>query len=151
MARAASSPLRFGASAPPFAGWVAAGIAIAFALALPVGVLVAALVAPPGESWDHLAATVLPDYVRTTAVLAALVLAGVVVVGTATAWIVTAYEFRGRRVLEWALLLPLAVPAYVIAYAYTDWLQFSGPVQTWLRATFDWSRGDYWFPEVRSL
>ena len=53
--------------------------------------------------------------------------------------------------LEWALLLPLAVPAYVIAYAYTDWLQFSGPVQTWMRAAGGWGAGDYWFPEIRSL
>jgi iron(III) transport system permease protein len=53
--------------------------------------------------------------------------------------------------LEWALLLPLAVPAYVTPMPYTDWLQFSGPVQTWLRAAMGWQRGDYWFPEIRSV
>jgi iron(III) transport system permease protein len=73
------------------------------------------------------------------------------VVGVAAAWCVTAFEFPGRRVFEWALLLPLAMPAYVVAYAYTDWLQFSGPVQTWLREAMGWQRGDYWFPEVRSV
>ena len=143
-------PLLPGA-AGPFAGWIAGGLGVAAVLALPIAVLVAALFLPPGDSWEHLKATVLPEYLRTTAILAATVLAGVVAVGTTTAWAVTAYDFPGRRVLEWALLLPLAVPAYVIAYAYTDWLQFSGPVQSALRAAFGWSRGDYWFPEVRSL
>ena len=151
MARITPAGHAFSGLGTPFLGWVATGVAVAGLLALPVAVLVAALFLPPGDSWDHLRATVLPEYVRTTAVLAATVLAGVVVVGTATAWAVTAYDFPGRRVLEWALLLPLAVPAYVIAYAYTDWLQFSGPVQSALRAAFGWSRADYWFPEVRSL
>ena len=105
-----------------------------------------------GEAWAHLAATVLPGYVGTTLVLLAAVLVGRRrgrrghrLAGRRPA------SFPGRRVLEWALLLPLAVPAYVMAYAYTDWLQFSGPVQTWLRAVTGWGRGDYWFPEIRSL
>src|SRR5690606_15886268 len=62
-----------------------------------------------------------------------------------------AFDFPGRRVFEWTLLLPLAMPAYIIAYAYTDFLQFSGPLQSALREAFGWRRGDYWFPEVRSL
>ena len=151
MARMLAFRVPFSLSATPFPGWVLGGLAVAAVLALPLAVLAASLLLPPGDSWDHLASTVLPDYVRTTAVLAAAVLVGVVAVGTGAAWLVTAYEFRGRRALEWALLLPLAVPAYVIAYAYTDWLQYSGPVQTGLRAMFGWSRGDYWFPQVRSL
>jgi iron(III) transport system permease protein len=61
------------------------------------------------------------------------------------------HEFPGRRFFEWALVLPLAVPAYVMAYTYTDLLQFVGPVQTWLRASFGWRAGDYWFPDVRTL
>jgi iron(III) transport system permease protein len=61
------------------------------------------------------------------------------------------HEFPGRRVFEWALVLPLAMPAYVMAYVYTDLLQFVGPVQTWLRETFGWRRADYWFPDVRSV
>ena len=60
-------------------------------------------------------------------------------------------EFAGRRVFEWALLLPLAMPAYIVAYAYTDYLQYAGPLQTALRDSFGWQRGDYWFPEIRSL
>jgi iron(III) transport system permease protein len=65
--------------------------------------------------------------------------------------VVASAEFPGRRFFEWGLLLPLAMPAYIVAYAYTDYLQFSGPLQSGLRAAFGWERGDYWFPEIRSL
>jgi iron(III) transport system permease protein len=120
-------------------------------LLLPLAVVASNLFVPGGEAWDHLAATVLPGYVRTTAALLVLVLAGVLVVGVGCAWLVATCEFPGRRWLEWGLLLPLAMPAYVIAYAYTDLLQFSGPVQSAIRELTGWSRGDYWFPEIRSL
>src|SRR5690606_38187872 len=76
---------------------------------------------------------------------------GVVSIGVLSAWLVTAYRFPGRQFLQWALILPLAMPAYVMAYAYTDWLQFTGPVQTWLRELTGWRAREYWFPEVRSL
>jgi len=124
---------------------------------------VAALVAAPilsvwanllsggtGETWAHLASTVLPEYVANTLWLCLGVGLGVIVVGVSTAWLVTMHAFPGRRLFEWALVLPLAVPAYVMAYTYTDLLQFVGPVQTWLRESFGWRRGDYWFPDVRS-
>jgi iron(III) transport system permease protein len=97
----------------------------------------------------EMAATVLPDYALTSLLLCLAVALGVAVVGTATAAAVTLFDFPGRRSLEWALLLPLAIPAYVVAYAYTDFLQFSGPLQTWLRAQFG-LEGRV-FPEVRSL
>ena len=93
--------------------------------------------------------TVLPDYAWTTLRLCLMVAAGVMLVGTASAAAVTLFEFPGRRVAEWALLLPLAMPAYVVAYAYTDFLQFSGPLQTGIRATFG-LEGRV-FPEVRSV
>ncbi len=131
--------------------WAAACLALALPLLIPVAVVAGSVFAPSGAAWSHLASTVLPDYVATTLILMAAVLVGVCVVGVATAWCVTAYDFPGRRSLEWALLLPLAVPAYVMAYAYTDWLQFAGPVQTWIRATTGWGKADYWFPEVRSV
>jgi iron(III) transport system permease protein len=130
--------------------WVVANLALALPLLAPLAVVVASLFAPAGEAWGHLASTVLPGYVATTLILMLAVLVGVCVVGVATAWCVTAFEFPGRGVLEWALLLPLAVPAYVMAYAYTDWLQFAGPVQSWIRAATGWGHGDYWFPEIRS-
>lgn len=131
--------------------WLAACVAIAIPLVLPMLVVGASIVLPGGQAWQHLSATVLPEYVSTTLILMVAVALGVCVVGVATAWCVTAFEFPGRGAFEWALLLPLAVPAYVIAYAYTDWLQFSGPVQGWLREATGWRRGDYWFPEIRSL
>ncbi len=96
-----------------------------------------------------LASTVLPAYAVASLVLCLIVAAGVAGVGVATAAAVTLFDFPGRRTFEWALLLPLAMPAYVTAYAYTDFLQFSGPLQSWLRAAFG-LEGRV-FPEVRSL
>ena len=93
--------------------------------------------------------TVLPDYLATTLVLSLLVGAGVVAVGLSCAAAVTLFDFTGRRFFEWALLLPLAMPAYVVAYAYTDFLQFSGPLQTFVREVTGW-QGRV-FPEVRNV
>ncbi|KPF50595.1 iron ABC transporter permease [beta proteobacterium AAP51] len=93
--------------------------------------------------------TVLPGYALQSAGLALFVGLGVMVLGSATAALVTLFDFRGRRFFEWALLLPLAMPAYVLAYAWTDALQFSGPLQTALREAFGW-RGALW-PDVRSF
>jgi iron(III) transport system permease protein len=104
-----------------------------------------------GATWAHLATTVLPEYAANSLWLAVSVGIGVIVVGVGTAWFTSMTDFPGRRVFDWALLLPLAMPAYVLAYVYTDLLQFVGPVQAALRETFGWQRGDYWFPEIRSL
>ncbi|WP_232417829.1 ABC transporter permease [Methyloversatilis thermotolerans] len=103
------------------------------------------------DTWSHLVSTVLGEYVRNTLWLCLGVGAGTAVVGVSTAWATVMWQFPGRRVLEWALVLPLATPAYVMAYTYTDLLQFIGPVQTALRESFGWERGDYWFPDVRSV
>ncbi|MEO8297973.1 MAG: iron ABC transporter permease [Burkholderiales bacterium] len=102
-------------------------------------------------TWAHLAQTVLPDYIASTLWLCLGVGLGVAALGVGSAWLVTRYEFPGRRHFEWALVLPLAMPAYVMAYAYTDLLQYVGPVQTALRQAFGWRRADYWFPDVRTL
>ncbi|UCG98850.1 MAG: iron ABC transporter permease, partial [Burkholderiales bacterium] len=103
------------------------------------------------QTLRHLAATVIPWAALETGLLVTLVAAGVIVLGSTSAWLVAAYDFPGRRLFEWALLVPLAMPAYIVAYAYTDFLQFSGTVQQWLRESFGWQRGDYWFPEIRSI
>ena len=97
----------------------------------------------------EMSSTVLPDYALTTLLLCIFVAVGVAVVGMATAAAVTLFDFAGRKTFEWALLLPIAMPAYVVAYAYTDFLQFSGPLQTSLRTAFG-LEGRV-FPEVRSL
>lgn len=130
-------------------GWCA--VALAALLAVPIVFVASSVFVPSGGSWQHLVDTVLADYVRNTVWLALGVGFGVVVVGVGTAWLVTMCSFPGSRVLDWALILPLAVPAYVMAYAYTDFLQFSGPVQTWLRELTGWRAREYWFPDIRSL
>jgi iron(III) transport system permease protein len=132
-------------------GLTAAAVAIAALLAMPVlGVFVS--IFQDGEgAWAHLLDTVLPTYILNTLYLAALVGVGVFATGVGTAWLVTMCRFPGRRVFEWALILPLAFPAYVIAYAYTDFLQHPGPVQTLLREVTGWGPRAYWFPEIRSV
>ena len=97
----------------------------------------------------EMSSTVLPDYALTTLLLCVAVAVGVAVVGMATAAAVTLFDFAGRKTFEWALLLPIAMPAYVVAYAYTDFLQFSGLLQTAIRATFN-LEGRV-FPEIRSV
>ncbi len=96
----------------------------------------------------QMAQTVLPDYIFTTLLLCVCVAVGVAIVGMGTACAVTLFDFPGRRFFEWALLLPLAMPAYVVAYAYTDFFQYSGPLQVGLREAFGW-QGRV-FPEVRN-
>jgi iron(III) transport system permease protein len=131
--------------------WTWLTLAIAALTALPAVVVLWHLLMPAPEVWTHLTATVLPRYLGNTFLLAAGVGIGVLLVGVGAAWLVAMCRFPGRRLFEWALMLPLAMPTYVIAYAYTDFLQFTGPVQTGLRETFGWGRDDYLFPEIRSL
>ncbi len=101
--------------------------------------------------WRHLLETVLPRYVGNTLLLMAGVGLVSLLLGVSSAWIVFRYDFTGKRALEWMLLLPAAVPAYLIAYTYTDFLEYAGPVQGALRSFFGWeSSRDYWFPEIRS-
>jgi iron(III) transport system permease protein len=126
-------------------------VAVAGLIALPVASVLSALFSGGGETWAHLAATGLARYVGNTALLLAGVACGVIAIGVLCAWLVTAYRFPGRDLLEWALMLPLAMPAYVMAYAYTDWLEFAGPVQSALREATGWQAREYWFPEIRSL
>ena len=130
-------------------GWCA--LAVAALVVLPIAAVVASVFAPGTATWTHLAETVLPAYVWNTMLLLVGVSAGVISIGVISAWLVTAYRFPGSRMLEWALILPLAMPAYVMAYAYTDWLQFTGPVQSGLRALTGWQAREYWFPDVRSV
>ena len=126
-------------------------VAVAGLFLVPVASVLFSLTQSGGGTWSHLAATVLPSYLFNTAVLVAGVGIGVPVIGAGTAWLVTMCRFPGRPIFEWALILPLAVPAYVMAYAYTDFLQPAGPVQSLLRELTGLAYHDYWFPEVRSL
>jgi iron(III) transport system permease protein len=125
-------------------------ITAGFVLA-PIVAVVFNIFLPSEATWSHLLSTVLPDYIWNTLLLVCLVALGVIFFGVTAAWLVTAYRFPGQPVLEWALVLPLSMPAYVMAYAYTDWLQAAGPVQTLLRDLTGWKVREYWFPEIRSL
>ena len=107
--------------------------------------------AESGEIFVHLWSTVLPEYIGNSVAISLIVMTLVAVIGIGCAWLVAVFEFPGKRLFEWTLVLPLAMPAYVVAYAYTDFLQYSGPLQTGLRELFNWQRGDYRFPEIRSL
>lgn len=129
--------------------WVA--ILVACICALPMlGVLLAAL-SGGTETVRHLADTVLGEYTRTTLALVGLVACGTFGLGVGAAWLVTMTRFPGVRFFEIALVLPLAFPAYVLAYAYTHVLDHPGIVQTTLRDVTGWGPRDYWFPEIRSL
>lgn len=129
-----------------------AALVVAALIAVPIISVTANLfLAGGGDTWQHLVSTVLPDYLLNTLILCLGVGVGVIVVGVSAAWLVSVHDFPGRRIFEWALVLPLAVPAYVMAYAYTDLLQFVGPVQSALREAFGWGGGQYWFPDVRTV
>jgi len=139
-------------SLPLVDGWSAVTVALALVLTLPIIAVISLALAPAGDIWSHLASTVLPHYISTSLWLMTGTALGTLVIGAGTAWLVTMYEFPGRRLFEWALVLPLAMPAYVIAYVYTDLLEFAGPVQGMLRDMFGWqTRLDYWFPNIRTL
>ena len=126
-------------------------VGAAVLLALPVLTVFVTALQPAGAVWRHLVDTVLADYLANSLLLMLGVGIGTLLVGVPAAWLTGVCEFPGRRLFEWALLLPMAIPAYIIAYTYTGLLDFAGPLQTALRETFGWTRHDYWFPEVRSL
>ena len=131
--------------------WVVFGSLIALLIMLPIASIVAFLFAPHSDNWSHLVDTVLPDYVKNSLLLMLGVSLGGGSIGVTTAWLTSMYRFPGRGVFIWAHLLPLAIPAYIIAYTYTGILDVAGPVQSSIRSVFGASYGDYWFPQVRSL
>ncbi|WP_415236902.1 ABC transporter permease [Sneathiella sp.] len=137
----------------PWGRWssTAFSMLVAALVSIPVVVIFGFLFVPFGDIWSHLASTVLPVYLMNTVILALGVAVLVLSIGVSTAWLVTMYEFPARKLFSWALFLPLAMPAYIIAYTYTGMFDFAGPVQSFVRDVFDWGRQDYWFPPVRSI
>lgn len=129
----------------------AAPTAIAAAVSAPVVVVFAHLFLPAGDVWPHLVDTVLARYIANTLWLLLGVGLATFVIGAGAAWLCAMCRFPGRAVFQWALLLPLALPAWAIAYAYAGMFEYAGPVQSALREAFGWSRRDYWFPDIRSL
>ena len=129
-----------------FSSWLIAAI-----VGAPIAVVLWGLVGTGSAAWPHLRDTVLAGYVLNTAALTLAVGLLSAAMGIACAWTIATRDFPGKRLLSWALVLPLATPAYVVAYVYTDLLEFAGPVQTALRAVTGWGVGDYAFPPIRSL
>ncbi len=119
---------------------------------LPLTTIVVLAVAPSDSIWEHLAATVLPAALRDTLLLMTGVGAFTLVIGTGTAWLVTMYRFPGRSVLDRLLVIPLAMPTYIVAYCYVELLDYAGPVQSGLRSIMGWrTPSDYMFPDIRSV
>ena len=132
--------------------WTLAAIALALVFLAPILAVFAAATGDSGGLWDHLFRTVFPRYVANTLTLMAGVGCVSLLFGVTTAWVVHRYRFPGKAILEWMLILPLAVPTYLIAYTYTDFLEYAGPLQQSLRDIFGWQNArDYWFPEIRSM
>ncbi|AXS81693.1 MULTISPECIES: iron ABC transporter permease [Marinobacter] len=132
--------------------WLISALLTTAIVALPVLSVIFLALSPEENIWPHLIETTLPRYLITTIQLMAGVGAITLAIGLASAWAVTMCEFPGRKFFEWAMLLPFAVPAYVIAYVYTSLLDYAGPIQGALRDWFGWENAsDYWFPEIRSL
>jgi len=132
--------------------WSVGAAVIAAMVLLPIASVVWIAFSPSDNIWPHLLSSTLPRYLRNTVVLMLSVglLSGMV--GAGAAWIITHYRFPFSRWLEWLLLLPLAIPAYVGAYALVDLLEYAGPVQTAMRGVMGWQNArDYWFPEIRSM
>lgn len=133
-------------------GWTLGTLVIAGFAILPIAAVAYLALTPSDNIWPHLVSTVLPGYIETTLILMLGVGVGTLFLGVGTAWLVTMCRFPGRRLFEWGMLLPMAMPAYIIAYVYTDILEYAGPIQGMLRDLFGWSgKGDYWFPEIRSV
>lgn len=131
--------------------WNILTLVIALLVSIPILTVAVNIFIPAGDVWSHLASTVLPEYVINSIWLMFGVGFGVFVLGVGTAWLVTMCKFPGSRWFNWLLILPMAVPAYLMAYTYTDFLSFTGPVQNLLRSLTGWGFGDYWFPNIRSL
>lgn len=125
--------------------------AIALPIAIPILVVLFHLVSPDLEVWNHLRQSRLGEYVGHSLLLMVGVAVGVLLLGVPTAWLTARYDFAGRRVVIWALMLPLAMPAYIVAYAYIGMLDYTGPVQSFIRDLTGWQFGDYWFPQIRSI
>ncbi|NNE23071.1 MAG: iron ABC transporter permease [Rhizobiales bacterium] len=135
----------------PHLWWRVGAICVSALLLLPIAAIAYLALTPSENIWPHLVATVLPDYLAQTAMLMFGVGALTFVIGTSSAWMITMYGFPGRKVLQWMLLVPLAMPTYIIAYTYVDMFEYAGPFQSALREAAGWTaKSQYWFPDIRS-
>ena len=131
--------------------WRPSIVGTALILSIPILTIVSSVFEPPGENWQHLKDTVLPEYLGNSMLLTFGVGAGTLLIGVSTAWLTAMCRFPGKNLFVWLLLLPMAMPAYIVAYTYTGMLDFAGPVQTTIRDWTGWRYQDYYFPQIRSM
>ncbi|NOI67269.1 iron ABC transporter permease [Vibrio sp. 99-8-1] len=124
---------------------------LALLLVLPIVAIFYLSLGDSGELFSHLLATVLPTYTYNTVVLVLGVLVLTFIIGVPCAWLMAMCRLPTEGILQWALVLPLAMPGYIIGYVYTDWFDFAGPIQLYLRELTGWQGGEYWFPDLRTL
>jgi iron(III) transport system permease protein len=131
--------------------WKASSRVIALLLVLPILAIFMKAVGETDELFNHLLATVMPTYIFNTIMLVLGTMLLSLIIGIPTAWIMAMCRIPGEKYLQWALVLPLAMPGYIVGYIFTDWFDFAGPVQILLRDITGWSAGEYWFPDIRTL
>ena len=131
--------------------WRPSIVGTALILSVPILTIAFSVFEPPGENWQHLKDTVLPEYLGNSMLLTFGVGSVTLLIGVSTAWLTAMCRFPGKNLFVWLLLLPMAMPAYIVAYTYTGMLDFAGPVQTTIRDWTGWRYQDYYFPQIRSM
>ena len=124
---------------------------ITLILSVPILTIAFSILSPTGENWQHIVDTVLSEYIGNSLLLTCGVGSGALLIGISTAWLTAMCRFPGKNIFVWLLLLPMAMPAYIVAYTYTGMLDFAGPVQSSIRDWTGWSHQDYYFPQIRSM
>ncbi|AVH32160.1 ABC transporter permease [Vibrio fluvialis] len=131
--------------------WKTSSVALATLLVLPILAIFFTAIGQTDDVFAHLMSTVMPTYAFNTVVLTLSVMALALLFGIPSAWLMAMCRLPGEKVLQWALVLPLAIPGYIVGYIFTGWFDYAGPVQVWLRAQTGWMAGEYYFPDIRSL
>ena len=131
--------------------WRPSIVGTALILSIPILTIAISVFEPPGENWQHLKDTVLKEYIVNSMLLTCGVGIGTLLIGVSTAWLTAMCSFPGKNLFVWLLLLPLAMPAYIVAYTYTGMFDFAGPLQTMVRDWTGWRYRDYYFPQIRSM
>ncbi|EKO4006092.1 iron ABC transporter permease [Vibrio fluvialis] len=131
--------------------WKTSSVALATLLVLPILAIFFTAIGQTDDVFAHLMSTVMPIYAFNTVVLTLSVMALALLFGIPSAWLMAMCRLPGEKVLQWALVLPLAIPGYIVGYIFTGWFDYAGPIQVWLRAQTGWMAGEYYFPDIRSL
>lgn len=131
--------------------WKTSSVALATLLVLPILAIFFTAIGQTDDVFAHLMSTVMPTYAFNTVVLTLSVMALALLFGIPSAWLMAMCRLPGEKVLQWALVLPLAIPGYIVGYIFTGWFDYAGPIQVWLRAKTGWMAGEYYFPDIRSL